>query len=246
MKLILENWKTFVQQSENDCGVLYLKENKTITEKSFAEQLSLISESNDEQVNEFLATWSESVDYALSQDILEEGVMDIVKKAANTLTKLGTKSWDTVKSVTQKILGFIERFKEKNPTIYKMIVGACITVLVTGLFYFGAKALDMDAVTTAMEQLANMQIPDVKISEIVRDFTSQGTVDALRDAYQQLQQVVGEYIGEMIASDNEIISQLGGKLNSMFGKSVTRHATGAFFEEMFKQAEAAKGARYGM
>ena len=43
MKIILENWKTFVKQSENDCGVLYLKENKTITEKSFTEQLSLIS-----------------------------------------------------------------------------------------------------------------------------------------------------------------------------------------------------------
>ena len=242
MKLILENWRTFVQQSESDCGVLYLKENKTITEKSFTEQLSLISESNDEQVNEFLATWRESVDYALSQDILEEGLMDIVKQAADTLKKLGTKSWDTVRSVTQKILGFVERFKEDNPMLYKAIVGACIAVLAIGLFYLTAKSLDMDAVTTAMEQLANMQIPDVKISEIVRDFTSQGTVDALREAYQQLQQVVGEYIGDMQLSDNQIISDLGNSLNSMMSKTTKVAAHEKVFDDLFQQAAAERAA----
>ena len=242
MKLILENWKNFVQQSENDCGVLYLKENKTITEKSFADQLSLISEDNDEQVNEFLATWSESVDYALSQDILEEGVMDIVKQAAGTLKKVGTKSWNTVKSVTQKILGFVERFKEKNPTIYKMIVGAVVTVLITGLFYFTAKSLDMDAVTTAMEQLANMQIPDVKISEIVRDFTSQGTVDALRDAYQQLQVHVGDYIAEMIKSDIDIVNKLGLELSDQFGYSVQKTATENVWSNLIQNSDAARQA----
>ena len=242
MKLILENWRTFVQQTENDCGVLYLKENKTITEKSFVEQLSLISEDNDEQVNEFLATWSESVDHALSQDILEEGLIDIVKQVANTLTKLGAKSWDTVKSVTQKILGFVERFKEKNPTIYKMIVGACITVLTIALFYLGAKALDMDAVTTAMEQLANMQIPDVKISEIVRDFTSQGTVDALRDAYQQLQVHVGDYIAEMIKSDIDIVRKLGFELQDHFGYSVQKTSMENVWSSLIQNSDAARQA----
>lgn len=242
MKIILENWKTFVKQSENDCGVLYLKENKTITEKPFTEQLSLISESNDEQVNEFLATWSESVDYALSQDILEEGVMDIVKQAANTLKKLGTKSWNTVRSVTQKILGVVERFKEKNPKVYKAIVGACIAVLAIGLFYLTAKSLDMNAVTTAMEQLVNMQIPDVKISEIVRDFTSQGTVDALREAYQQLQQVVGEYIGDMQLSDNQIISDLGNSLNSMMSNTTKVATQEKVFNDLFQQAAAERAA----
>ena len=242
MKIILENWKTFVKQSENDCGVLYLKENKTITEKPFTEQLSLISESNDEQVNEFLATWSESVDYALSQDILEEGVMDIVKQAANTLKKLGTKSWNTVRSVTQKILGVVERFKEKNPKVYKAIVGACIAVLAIGLFYLTAKSLDMNAVTTAMEQLVNMQIPDVKISEIVRDFTSQGTVDALREAYQQLQQVVGEYIGDMQLSDNQIISDLGNSLNSMMSNTTKVATQEKVFNDLFQQPAAERAA----
>ena len=240
MKLILENWKNFVQQSENDCGVLYLKENKTITEKSFADQLSLISEDNDEQVNEFLATWSESVDYALSQDILEEGVMDIVKQAAGTLKKLGTKSWNTVKSVTQKILGFVERFKENNPTIYKMIIGASVAVLVTGLFYLTAKSLDMNAVTTAMEQLANMQIPDVKISEIVRDFTSQGTVDALRDAYQQLQVHVGDYIAEMIKSDIDIVRKLGFELQDQFGYSVQKTSMENVWSSLIQASDAAR------
>ena len=240
MKLILENWRTFVQQSENDGGVLYLKENNIITEKSFAEQLSLISESNDEQVSEFLTTWSESVDYALSQDILEEGVMDIVKQAASTLAKLGSKSWDTVKSVSQKILGFVERFKENNPTIYKMIVGAVITVLSIGLFYLTAKTLDMNAVTTAMEQLANMQIPDVTISEIVRDFTSQGTVDALREAYRAMQDHIGTYVGEMIASDIDWVHKLGLELQDMLGKSVEMQATDTFWAEMIQNADAAR------
>jgi hypothetical protein len=236
MKLIMENWRTFVELSADNCGVLHLKENNTITEKSFTDQLSLISESNDEQINEFLTTWSESVDYALSQDILEEGVMDIVKQAASTLAKLGAKSWETVKSVSQKILGFVERFKENNPTIYKMIVGAVITVLSIGLFYLTAKTLDMNAVTTAMEQLASMQVPDVAISEIVRDFTSQGTVDALREAYQAIQEHVGTYIGEMIASEIDWVHNLGLKLQDMFGKSVEIQATNSFWEEMMQNA----------
>jgi hypothetical protein len=241
MKLILENWKNFVQQSKNDCGILYLKENETITEKSFTHQLSLISESNDEQVNEFLATWSESVDYALSQDVLEEGVMDIVKQAASILAKLGAKSWETVKGVSQKILGFVERFKENNPTIYKMIVGAVVAVLITGLFYLTAKSLDMNAVTTAMEQLANMQIPDVKISEIVRDFTSQGTVDALRDAYQQLQVHVGDYIAEMIKSDIDIVKKLGHELQDQFGYSVQKTSMENVWSSLIQNADAARG-----
>ena len=240
MKLILENWKNFIQQSENEYGVLYLKENKTITEKSFTRQLSLISESNDKQVNEFLTTWSESVDYALSQDVLEEGVMDIVKQAASILAKLGAKSWETVKGVSQKILGFVERFKENNPTIYKMIIGAVVAVLVTGLFYLTAKSLDMNAVTTAMEQLANMQIPDVKISEIVRDFTSQGTVDALRDAYQQLQVHVGDYIAEMIKSDIDIVRKLGHELQDQFGYSVQKTSMENVWSNLIQNADAAR------
>ncbi len=240
MKLIMEDWRAFVNQSENDCGVLYLNENKTITERSFANQLALISENNDEQVNEFLATWSESVDYTLSQDLLEEGVKEIVKQAASTLAKLGSKSWDTVRSVSKKVLGYVGKFKEDNPAVYKALVGAVIAVLSIGIFYLTAKSLDMNAITTAMEQLANMQIPDVKVSEIVRDFTSQGTVDALRDAYKELQVHVGDNIAEMIKSDIAWVRKLGVELSDQFGYSVQKTASENVWSDLLQQADAAR------
>ena len=46
---------------------------------------------------------------------------------------------------------FCIRFKENNPTIYKMIVGAVIAVLSIGLFYLTAKTLDMNAVTNPID-----------------------------------------------------------------------------------------------
>jgi hypothetical protein len=228
----MENWRKFVELSDDSCGVLYLRENKEIVEVSFDNKLSMISENNEEQINEFLQTWSESVDYALSQDILEEGVMDIVKQAASTLKTLGTKSWDTILSVSQKILGFIERFKEEHPTTYKMIKYAIIAVVVIGLLYLIAKATGMTAVVTAMNQLASLQIPDVAISEIVRDFTSQGTVDALRHAVQLLQDHIGQYLGEMIASDTSWIHDLGVQLQGMFGNAVETTAMDATLDAL--------------
>ena len=99
----------------------------------------------------------------------------------------------------------------------------------------------MNAVTTAMEQLANMQIPDVTISEIVRDFTSQGTVDALREAYRAMQDHIGTYVGEMIASDIDWVHKLGLELQDMLGKSVEMQATDTFWAEMIQNADAARG-----
>jgi len=233
-KLIMENWRNFVKQSEGDNGVLFLRENQKIIKTSFDERLSKIKKTNQKDIELFLESWSESVDYTLEQDILEEGAMDIIKQATSTLVALGEKSFKTVLSVCKKVMSFIERFKEKNPKIYTMIKYAVVTVITIGIMYVIARATGMEAVSDAMEQLASFEIPDVKVSEIVRDFTSQGTVDALRRMRDSLQDVIADYISQMMHSDIGWVEDLGLKLRDKFGGAVEQQALGNFWDQGLK------------
>ena len=84
MKLLLENWRQYLNESENSphYGDLYLFENDTVTKTSFYDALNTLSESDDD-VNTFLENWEKSVDYQLGllREEYDPGEMsDYVKK----------------------------------------------------------------------------------------------------------------------------------------------------------------------
>ena len=66
MKLIIENWRQYLVESEqvSRCGDLYLFEGDTVTKTSFYDALNTLSES-DGDVDTFLENWEKSVDYQL-------------------------------------------------------------------------------------------------------------------------------------------------------------------------------------
>ena len=84
MKLILENWRQYLNESEklSYYGDLYLFENDRVTKTSFYDALNTLSESDDD-VSTFLENWEKSVDYQLGllKEEYDPGEMsDYVKK----------------------------------------------------------------------------------------------------------------------------------------------------------------------
>jgi len=212
MKLIMENWRTYVENAQHyDCGKLYILENKKMTPVSFNEKLNMITESN-EEIDSFLEQWDQSADYVLSLNRIDEGVMDLVSQAAAVLGNLAGKSWEVVKSVTSKVLAFIEKFKEDNPKIYAAIKWASIAILSIAALYVIANVTEMTAVKSAIESLAQFQWPDTTISELVHDLAGQQTVDALRTLKDELFNRVGDIGMQLKSSPNGVISDLGGQI----------------------------------
>ena len=131
MKLILENWRGYLVESEKaqDYGFLYLFEGNTVRQTSFYDALNLLSE-NENAIETFLENWERSVDYHIEQ-IDEAALADM---ASNPILYLSTQAFmllDRVKEkaikyagkilgVINKIRGFLSRFEEKQPTLYKM------------------------------------------------------------------------------------------------------------------------------
>ena len=131
MKLLLENWRQYLAESEKaqDYGHLYLFEGDTVRKTSFYDALNLLSE-NESAIETFLENWERSVDYHIEQ-IDEAALADM---ASNPILYLSTQAFmllDRTKEkavkyagkilgVINKVRGFLARFEETNPTLYKM------------------------------------------------------------------------------------------------------------------------------
>tara|TARA_Y100000034_G_scaffold121815_1_gene166506 strand:+ start:1051 stop:2022 length:972 start_codon:yes stop_codon:yes gene_type:complete len=146
MKLIMENWRRYLTGAPPlpDCGILYVFEDNSVRQTSFYDTLNLLNES-DKNIELFLEKWERSVDYQIKQ--IEEGVGDLAM--SDPILYLSTQAFmfiDKVKdkivkyagkvlSIINKIRSFLERFKEKNPTVYKIGVFA-IKIIVAMLVIY--------------------------------------------------------------------------------------------------------------
>jgi len=142
MKLLLENWRQYLVESEKvqDYGYLYLFEGDTVRQTSFYDALSLLNE-NENAVETFLESWERSVDYQIEQ--LDEGALADV--ANNPVLYLSTQAFvllDRLKGnavkyagkilgVVNKVRGLLARIEEKNPILYK--VGANATKIIVAM-----------------------------------------------------------------------------------------------------------------
>jgi hypothetical protein len=131
MKLLLENWRQYLAESEKaqDYGYLYLFEGDTVRKTSFYDALNLLNE-NENAIETFLENWERSVDYHIEQ-IDEAALADM---SSNPILYLSTQAFmllDRVKEkaikyagkilgVINKVRSFLSRFEEKHPTLYKV------------------------------------------------------------------------------------------------------------------------------
>tara|TARA_R110000737_G_scaffold319807_2_gene331153 strand:- start:189 stop:998 length:810 start_codon:yes stop_codon:yes gene_type:complete len=234
----MENWRRFTELSKRKESVIYLKEGKKMTPVSFDDRLSDLKESKG-SADTFLKEWNASVDHVLKQGELNEGVMDLLSQAANVLSTVGKKSWGAVTSVTSKVSGFIDRFKESHPDLYKGIKYAIIAVLCIGMFYLIMKVAGKDEVAGAMEQIASFEFPDSTISGLVKDLAGQGTVDTLRALRAGLHETAGESINYLMQSGNPVLEGLGDKLYELVPDAgqIKQAAADNFWEEAMEAAK---------
>ena len=129
MKLLMENWRQYINESEKAAhyGDLYLFEDDEVSKTSFYDAINMLSES-DEASATFLENWERSVDHmfgsldeAVPIHTGVEGVDDAILKASTqaymALNKMKGKAFGSVMNVVKKMKGFAE----KNPKTAKAV-----------------------------------------------------------------------------------------------------------------------------
>ena len=198
MKLLLENWRKYLVESEKaqDYGYLYLFEGDTVRKTSFYDALNLLSE-NENALETFLENWERSVDYHIEQ-IDEAALADM---ASNPILYLSTQAFmllDRVKEkaikYTSKILGvvnkiksFMQRFEEKHPVLYKV----------------GSLAIKLIVVALTFYALSNIMGGS---EASAGDFVAPGFDDA-----------TGDYVANKVIASEEELRYIGKNLQTMEG-----------------------------
>ena len=198
MKLLFENWRQYLAESEKtqDCGHLYLFEGDTVRKTSFYDALSLLSE-NENAIETFLENWERSVDYHIEQ--IDEGAL--ADMASNPVLYLSTQAFifiDRMKEkvakyagkilgVVNKIRSFMQRFEEKHPVLYKVGSFAVKLIIVALAFYV------LSSILGGSDAAAG-------------DFVAPGFDDA-----------TGEYIANKVIASEDELRYIGNTLQKMEG-----------------------------
>jgi len=198
MKLLMENWRQYLNKSENSShyGDLYLFENDTVTKTSFYDALNTLSE-NENAIETFLENWERSVDYHIEQ--LDENALSDM--ASNPVLYLSTQAFmliDRMKEkaakyagkiigIVNKIRSFMQRFEEKHPVLYKVGSFAVKLIIVALAFYV------LSSILGGSDAAAG-------------DFVAPGFDD-----------VTGEYVANKVIASEEELRYIGNTLQKVEG-----------------------------
>lgn len=228
MKLLFENWRQYLNESEKaqDYGYLYLFEGDTVRKTSFYDALNLLSE-NESAIETFLENWERSVNYHIEQ-IDEAALADM---ASNPILYLSTQAFmliDRMKDkaakyagkilgVVNKIRSFMQRFEEKNPTLYKIgsfaikIIIAMLVLYAINHIFGGGDAMAGDVVSRPTMDLSTGEISQ----EIIANKQQLLKIGEAASQVEGLQDIGGEIL--QIANAPEDVTagigqDIGGKL----------------------------------
>jgi hypothetical protein len=155
MKLLLENWREYLVESEKaqDYGHLYVFEEDTVRQTSFYDALNLLSE-NENAIETFLENWERSVNYHIEQldeaamaDMASNPILYLSKQAFLLIDRLKgqlAKHASKILGVVDKVHGLLTRFQGKYPTLYKIgyvaikvIIAMMVVYLISSIFGAG-------------------------------------------------------------------------------------------------------------
>ena len=167
LQLIMESWRQYTEGcvEENNYGNLYLFENDAVSSVSFYDKINTLAESEtSDDVNLFFEQWEKSAHYTLDNKLNEiswEGTkelltqnpllllakqaLEMLKKWAGQIKDKMISIFKRVTGVIDKMKGAVERFKEKHPWLYKIILAmiaivAVILVILVVKWMIGAAA----------------------------------------------------------------------------------------------------------
>ena len=214
MKLIMENWRRYSIQEENNYGSLYLFENDSIRETSFYERFNSLQESEGD-LDVFLEEWEKSVDYTLESLNEQTGVKaidDVILRtsvqAYMTLQK-GGQAVGRVLGVAKKLKAALEKKKKENPKLAKvgvfaldaLVVGA-VAVGVAAIIKSGADPSDVMSLANDVKDIA----PDVaqSVADVAKNFNAETAADLVSGNEEKLSQAA-EQLSQV---DNEAVQQI--------------------------------------
>ena len=205
MKLLLENWRKYLAESEraDSCGSLYLFEGDAVSKVSFYDTFNTLSESEDD-IQRFLENWEKSVDYQLSplneitvNQLKSDPVLAIANQAWLVLDKFKDKAVNKVVSAARKL----KKFESENPKTAKVIKFSIGGLLSAAIAYQTYKIVQAGGDASQLEQLAQ------SIQDIAPEMT-QNVSDAAQD-------FTPEVLSDLVADQEKVVSQTADALGSL-------------------------------
>jgi hypothetical protein len=214
MKLLLENWRKYLAESEraDSYGSLYLFEGDTVSKVSFYDTFNTLSESEDD-VRRFLENWEKSVDYQLSPlneitaaQLKSDPVLAIANQAWLVLDKFKDKAVDKVVSAARKL----KKFESENPKTAKVIKFSIGGLLAAAIAYKTYKIVQAGGDASQLEQLAQ-SIQDIvpEMAQNVADAAHEGTPEALSDLVADQEKVVSQTADALGSLGDAAADQIG-------------------------------------
>ena len=209
MKLLMENWRTYLSEAQTSdiYGSLYLFEGDEVSKTSFYEAINMLSESDDD-TDKFLENWERSVEYMLeniklneqsSGSVLDRAIINAGGQAYLAIQKLGGKAFAPVLNVMKKL----KSYEEKNPKTAKalgfVLKGLAVAVASAGLstaLAGGGGTEEIQAVADALASVA----PDVADS-VAQVAKADGT-----EAVEIAKQVISDQ-GQELSQVSDTLSQ---------------------------------------
>ena len=230
-ELIMENWRKFVTEAEQtkNYGDLYLFEGDTVQKVSFYDRLMSLNESEND-LDVFFEQWEKSANHEL--DRLDEINWKALK--SNPVLYLATQAYALIGRAKDKVLkyvgkikavlnragGLLDRFKERNPKLYKVgalaIKVAVAMVAVAGLnALFGgdaAMAGDLTGYVSPADAARGVSAGDVLANAEQLESIGQMLQQSGAESHQQL----GAELVELAQSaDNMSASDLADKFEGL-------------------------------
>ena len=224
MKLILENWRQYLVESEqvSHCGDLYLFEGDTVTKTSFYDALNTLSES-DNDIDTFLENWERSVDYMFEN--LDEAmpIETGVSSVDNAILKVSTQAWMLQNKLKEKAAGKvlavskkINDFAEKNPKtakVAKVVVGGLFAAAavygISQILQSGGDASDV------MELAQSIQPEDPSLAQDLAECAQEFNPQKVAEFAQEQQEVVEKVADTLSTAGEPALDQVGQAADSV-------------------------------
>ena len=209
MKLLLENWRRYLSESEKaqDYGYLYLFEGDTVRKTSFYDTLNLLNE-NEGAIEAFLENWERSVDYHIEQldenalaDMANNPVLYLSTQAFMLIDRMKDKAVKyagKILGVVNKIRSFMQRLEEKHPTLYKIgsfaikIIIAMLVLYVINHIFGGGDAMAGDVMSRPTMDLSTGEISQEIIAnkqQLLKIGEAASQVEGMQDIGAEILQI---------------------------------------------------------
>jgi len=224
MKLILENWNGYIDEtkSRSACGDIYLFEENNIKKSSFYDSFNSLTESED-SIELFLENWERSIDYVfenlneVSGGDISQAILQAETQAYMLLQRGKDKALKSVANTINKIKGALPKIEDpKKAKIAKYALG-------------GLAAATIGAALSVYAQMGG----DPSDFQAVIETGSDLVPEIAAQASEALQSADKESVGEIATKALENVSQASDQLSNVNDQTV---------QQMAKEMETANSA----